>query len=68
MDPEIVTILLEIKADTAATRQAIEDLAGDHGRVTRLESAANRQWWYTVAVGPAVFALHSIARKLGVAI
>ena len=72
MDADLVQILLEIKSDTAATRQAIEDLAGPHGRVTVLEesidSQAKFQKWYNYAIVPVLASLHELARHFGVKI
>lgn len=54
-----------------ATRQGemaanIEALAGVHGRVTKLEHAATRNFWISTLVAPVLALAHGIARKYGV--
>lgn len=66
MDNEVVKILLDIQKDVSATKTAVEALAGRDGRVTQLEEAADRQFWYTMAVVPVFGLLHAFARKFGV--
>jgi hypothetical protein len=66
MDNELVQILLDIKADTAATRQAVTDITG---RVDDLEQSDVRRWWVStigVMLAPVLVILHSFARKFGV--
>jgi len=66
MEPELVQILLEIKADTAATRQAVEDLGGPQGRVTSLENQAHMQKWYSFAVVPGLASIHALLSHFGI--
>jgi hypothetical protein len=49
----------------AETKALVESLAGDHGRVTALEHAQNRQWWVTVCIGPVLAVAHEVARRMG---
>lgn len=56
----------ELKAEQTRITALVDSLAGTDGRVTKLESAANRQFWYTVAVVPLIGAIHAFARKFGV--
>lgn len=46
--------------------QKIDDLSGTEGRVTRLEKAQERHWWFTVAIAPVLAVLHGVARKMGI--
>jgi hypothetical protein len=46
----------------------LDALAGPEGRVTKLEKAAVRQWWISIAIAPALAGLHQLLRKLGAAI
>lgn len=66
MDAELVQILLEIKADTAATKKAVEDLSGPQGRVTALEDQAKMQKWYSFAVVPALASIHAVLSHFGI--
>lgn len=72
MDTDHVQILLEIKADVAATRQMVEDIKGPNGRLEKLEermdTADNRQWLKAMVIAPAMVVLHAAARKLGLAV
>ena len=68
MDNDLVDILLDLKADGAATRAMVEGLAGPDGRIKKLEDADRRQWWITVAIAPFLTLAHATARKFGVQI
>lgn len=57
--------LANVKANVAATRAAVESLAGPQGRVTALEDTQKFQRWYTYAVVPALAGLHELARYFG---
>lgn len=46
--------------------EKVDGLAGPNGRVTKIEEAQTRQWWYTVAIAPILILAHQIIRKLGV--
>lgn len=46
----------------------LDSLCGPEGRVTKLENAQTRQWWFTVAIGPALAILHGVARKFGLSV
>lgn len=66
MDNELVKILLDIKEDTAATRQAVTDITG---RVEDLEKSEVRRWWVSasgVVLTPFLVTAHAVARKFGV--
>lgn len=73
MDNDLVSILLELKgevagvrADVAATRAAVESLAGPQGRVTALEESQNFQKYYTYAIAPVLILLRQIAHHFGI--
>jgi hypothetical protein len=55
---------------TAITRieGKLDSLCGPEGRVTKLEKAQTRQWWFTVVVSPFLAIAYAIARKLGVTV
>ena len=72
MDSDLVSILLElkqdigqVKADMAATRAAVEALAGPQGRVTALEQSQNFQKYYTYGIAPVLILLRQIAHHFG---
>jgi len=50
------------------TKSAIDGLAGPEGRVTKLEKAATRNFWYTMCIAPALAIAHAAARKFGMQI
>ena len=53
-------------AETLGQIQAtLEGLAGQDGRITKLERNASRQWWLTMAVTPFMTVLYAIAKKIG---
>ena len=56
----------EVKSEQASLTVKIEALSGPTGRVTALESAAKRQFWYSMGIAPALAVAHGIARKFGV--
>ena len=68
MDNDTVKILLEIKADVAATLAKVDSLGGPEGRLTKLEDSQTYQWWFTAAIAPVLTVVHGVARKLGVQI
>ena len=66
---EIMKLLGEIRADCAATKEAVESLAGEQGRVTMLEEAMERsntrQWLHSAVIVPISAALHLGMKKVG---
>lgn len=56
----------QMASDIGYMRGLLEGLAGPEGRVTKLEKSQDRQWWLTVAIGPALAILHQGLRKFGV--
>jgi hypothetical protein len=46
----------------------IDSLAGAEGRVTKLESAQTRQWWFTFAIAPVLMIAKGIVNHFGVKI
>lgn len=60
--------LIEMAQSLGRIEGKLDSLCGPEGRVTRLEKAQTRQWWFTMAVAPALALLHGAARKLGVQI
>lgn len=56
---------IQMAADIGYMRGVLEGLAGPQGRITKLESAATRNWWMTYVVTPALFIGHAIARNMG---
>jgi hypothetical protein len=57
---------LEMAQAVGRIEGKLDSLCGPEGRVTRLERSQTRQWWFSMAVAPALAGLHGIARKLGV--
>jgi hypothetical protein len=55
----------EMVRTLARIEEKVDSLAGEHGRVTALEKQANRHWWFTVAIAPALALAHGVCRKLG---
>lgn len=45
--------------------EKLDSLGGPTGRVTKLEDAQKRHWWFSYVVTPALFIGHTIARQLG---
>ncbi len=43
----------------------VDGLAGENGRITKIEEELNRNWWYTAAVVPATALLNVVIRKIG---
>lgn len=43
-----------------------EALKSDRERIEKLEKSQTRQWWFAVAIAPALAVLHAFARKAGV--
>lgn len=66
MDNEMVRILLDIQKDVSATKTMVDALGGENGRVTNLEKDQNRNFWVTVAIVPALTAVHATLRKFGI--
>lgn len=70
MEEHLVTILLKIQEDCAATRSQVDALSGPTGRVTQLEKKSDEQarWSliYNVCVIPALGLAHAVARHFGV--
>lgn len=66
MDNDTVKILLDIQKDVSSTRAMVEALGGENGRVTNLEKDQNRNFWVTVAIVPALTAVHATLRKFGI--
>jgi hypothetical protein len=66
---EIMQTLLSIAGDVAATKTAVEGLAGPNGRVTALEAQMKtqnfRNWIKTGIVVPIVTGLHLVAKHFG---
>jgi hypothetical protein len=66
---KIMEILGNIREDVAATKTAVEGLAGPMGRVTMLEqdakTASNRQWIHTAIILPIVTIGHLTAKHFG---
>jgi len=42
-----------------------DSLTGPQGRITMLEEARVRHWWFTIAIAPVLAIIHALARKLG---
>lgn len=57
---------MDVTSSLARIEEKVEGLAGPAGRVTALEKSQNRQWWFTVAIGPLLALLHAFARKSGI--
>lgn len=58
----------QMASDIGYIRGVVESLAGPEGRITKLEKAAERQWWVTYVVTPAIIAVGHAARAFGVKI
>lgn len=69
----VYTLLRDIR-DTQLTQAEslgkmaanIDALAGENGRVTRMEKQQTRQWWVSAAIAPALAIAHAVLRKMGV--
>jgi hypothetical protein len=46
----------------------LDSLCGPEGRVTRLEKSQTHQWWFSMAIAPALALAHEVARKFGVTV
>ena len=72
IDGDLLSVLLDIKADVAATKEAVINIAGPTGRLTVLENnlanQAKFQKWYNYAIVPALASVHELARYLGIKI
>jgi len=66
---EMFTTLTQISGDIGQIKGTLEGLAGDQGRITKLEQAQDkaetRQWVHTAVILPVVSAVHVIAHKFG---
>ena len=56
---------LEMAQTLGRIEGKLDGLTGPEGRVTKIEQAQTRHWWFTVAIAPVLALLHGIARKAG---
>lgn len=60
--------LIEMAQTLGRIEGKLDSLAGPTGRVTKLEEAHTRQWWVTIAIGPALAIAHQALRKFGITV
>lgn len=56
----------EVLKGLGRIEQKVDDLSGPQGRVTHMENAQTRQWWYTFSVVPLIEIGREILRHFGV--
>jgi hypothetical protein len=60
--------LVEMAQTLGRIEGKLDSLTGPEGRITKIEKEQERQFWITVAIAPALAALHQLLRKFGVTV
>ena len=58
--------LIEIATAVGRIEGKLDSLLGPEGRVTKLENAQTRHWWFSYVISPTLFVMYATARKFGV--
>jgi hypothetical protein len=68
----VIERLDKIGEVTTKSAQLLQDIAGEHGRLTVLEAKVatqdRRNWYKSTLLGPGAVLIHIVAHKLGISV